>query len=240
MSEMLKDRVAVITGASSGVGEAAAVALSAAGMKLVLAARSGDKLKALAERLGGDVLVQTTDVTSEADVVALYAAAVARFGTVDLAVNCAGIADHTATIELTLERWNEVLHTNLTSAFLCSREAFKIMKPKGRGRIINIGSVSAKVPRPDNIAYASTKAALAAMTHTLALDGRDFGVTASVIHLGATKTNLAPNMEKQPSNKSMDASTAGELVATIAGLPDEVNLMESLILPINQIFLGRG
>jgi NAD(P)-dependent dehydrogenase (short-subunit alcohol dehydrogenase family) len=240
MSARLQGRVAVVTGASSGVGEAAAIALAEAGMKVALAARSQDKLQALAGRLGGDSLAQATDVTREADVEALFAATVERFGTVDLLVNCAGIADHTPTVDLTLARWREVLDTNLTSAFLCSREAFRIMKAKGRGRIITIGSVSAKTPRPDNIAYASTKAALAAMNHTLALDGREHGITASIIHLGAAKTNLAPNMGGRPASLSMEAATVGELILTIAGLPDEVNLLESLILPIQQVFLGRG
>jgi NAD(P)-dependent dehydrogenase (short-subunit alcohol dehydrogenase family) len=240
MSALLKDRVAIVTGASSGIGEAAAVALSEAGMKLVLAARRTEKLEELAQRLGGDIIVQTTDVTSEADIEALFAVTVERFGTVDLLVNNAGMADHTATIELSLERWNQMLATNLTSAFLCSRAAFRIMKPNGRGRIINIGSISAKVPRFDNIAYASTKAALDAMTHTLALDGREHGITASILHPGITRTGLGRATGPRVPSQSMEAKTIGELIRTMAGLPDEANLINALILPIGQPFLGRG
>jgi NAD(P)-dependent dehydrogenase (short-subunit alcohol dehydrogenase family) len=183
-------------------------------------------------------MAHTTDVTSEADVVSLFAATVERFGTVDVLVNNAGITDGGATAELSLEAWNHILATNLTSAFLCSREAFRIMKTKGRGRIINIGSISAKVPRKDNIGYASTKAALEAMTHTLALDGRDIGITASIIHPGITRTGKS----KGPldSRQAMDSASIGELVRTIAGMPDDTNLMSALILPIGQPFLGRG
>ncbi len=178
---ILEGRVAVVTGASSGIGEACAIAFVEKGAHVVLAARRAERLTALVERLegmGGQALAVTTDVTSEADVDNLFARAVARFGTVDVVINNAGVADSTPVDEMALELWHKVIETNLTSAFLCSRAAFRVMKGKGRGRIINIGSISARVPRQNSPAYSASKWGLDGLTRSLAIDGREYNIAA--------------------------------------------------------------
>lgn len=232
-----------MTGASSGIGEAIAVALAAEGMAVLLAARRKDRLDELAARItaaGGRARACQSDVTKEDDVICLFHAANNEFARLDLVVNCAGIADSTPTDQLSLARWREMVDTNLTSAFLCAREAMRVMKLQKRGRIINVGSISAQMPRENSIAYSSTKFALDGMTRSLALDGRPFGITASVVHPGATITELVPNMAARPAKDSMQASEVAAVVALMAALPDETNLLEATILPIAQPFLGRG
>jgi NAD(P)-dependent dehydrogenase (short-subunit alcohol dehydrogenase family) len=243
MMARLAGRIAVVTGASSGIGEATATALAAEGAAVVIAARRGDRLEALAQRIrdaGGTALARPTDVTSEEQVERLFAAAQEQFGRVDLLVNNAGIADHTPTEDMSLARWRAILDINLTSVFLCSRAAYRLMQAQKRGRIITIGSISAKMPRPHNIGYASTKAALVALTHSLALDGRAHGITASIVHPGATITELTPGMADRPPSLSMAAEEVARMIATIAGLPDETNVFETLMLPIGQPYFGRG
>ncbi len=239
----LKDRVAIVTGASSGIGEACAKALAAEGARVVVAARRADRLATLVrdiEAAGGVALARAADATLEDEVEALFRFADDNFGPLDLLVNSAGIADHTPTDTITLARFREVMDANLTSAFLCSRAAFIRMKAKKRGRIINIGSISAKIPRPHNIAYASSKFGLEGMTRALALDGRDHGITVSILHPGSTKTGLMPGMAARPAKDSMEASEIAAIATLMACLPDETNLIEALAFPIGQPFLGRG
>jgi NAD(P)-dependent dehydrogenase (short-subunit alcohol dehydrogenase family) len=239
----LTERVVIVTGASSGIGEAIAREFAGDGAMTVLAARSADKLASLAAELreaGGTVLDCPTDVTSEAAILRLFAATLARFGRVDVLINNAGIADHTPTVDVTLAAWQRVIDTNLTSAFLCSREALKIMKQQRRGRIINIGSVSAKTPRPDTIGYAATKFALEGLTRSLALDGREFGIAASILHPGVTTSLLSGKTSELPSTEIMPAMEVARIVVMMATLPDEMNLLEGLVLPVGMKFLGRG
>ncbi|MBX9757362.1 MAG: SDR family oxidoreductase [Beijerinckiaceae bacterium] len=239
----LTGRVGIVTGASSGIGAAIGEALAAEGMAVFLAARRKDRLDeqvARIEAAGGRARACRVDVTSEDDVICLFHAVNNEFARLDLVVNCAGIADTTATEDLSLARWREMVDTNLTSAFLCAREALRVMKPQKRGRIINVGSISAKMPREHSIAYTSTKFALDGMTRSLALDGRPHGITASIVHPGATITELVPNMAGRPAAHSMQASEVAAVVALMAALPDETNLLEATMLPIGQPFLGRG
>jgi NAD(P)-dependent dehydrogenase (short-subunit alcohol dehydrogenase family) len=239
----LTERVVIVTGASSGIGEAIAREFAGDGAMTVLAARRADKLTALAAELreaGGTVLDCPTDVTSEADILHLFATTMGKFGRVDVLVNNAGIADHTPTVDVTLAAWQRVIDTNLTSAFLCSREAMKIMKAQRRGRIINIGSVSAKVPRPDTIGYAATKYAMEGLTRSLALDGREFGIAASILHPGVTTSMLSGKTRDVPPTEIMPAVEVARIVVMMATLPDEMNLLEGLVLPIGMPFLGRG
>jgi NAD(P)-dependent dehydrogenase (short-subunit alcohol dehydrogenase family) len=239
----LTERVVIVTGASSGIGEAIAREFAGDGAMTVLAARRADKLTALAAELreaGGTVLDCPTDVTREADILHLFATTMGKFGRVDVLVNNAGIADHTPTVDITLAAWQRVIDTNLTSAFLCSREAMKIMKAQRRGRIINIGSVSAKVPRPDTIGYAATKYAMEGLTRSLALDGREFGIAASILHPGVTTSMLSGKTRDVPPTEIMPAVEVARIVVMMATLPDEMNLLEGLVLPIGMPFLGRG
>lgn len=237
----LKDRVAIVTGASSGIGRSIAVALAAEGARVIVAARSADRLAALVaeiEEKGGTAHAVTTDVTVESQVRALFDACVSTYGAPDLVVNNAGIADHTPSTELSLDRWHEVIDINLTSVFLCSREALRLMT--GGGRIINIGSISAKVPRRDTAAYTASKFGLEGLTRSMALDGREKGIAVSMLHPGSTTSALVPGITDQPRPGSMDPDDVARVVVLMASLPHDVNLFEGTILPVSMPFLGRG
>ena len=240
---ILEGRVAVVTGASSGIGEACAVTLAQKSARVVLAARRADRLEALVNRIesiGTQALAVATDVTDEAAVDNLFARAAERFGTVDLLINNAGIADSTPVDEMPLELWNRVIQTNLTSAFLCSRAAFRAMKGKGRGRIINIGSISARVPRQNSPAYAASKWGLDGLTRSLAIDGREHNIAVSIFHPGIVATEIAPGAVKLPEDMSADPMDIAAVIVHMADLPDHLNFYEGLVVQNKLPFLGRG
>jgi len=253
MTKQLKDKVAIVTGASSGIGRGIAEAFAAEGAKTVIAARRKsvlDEMAAAMRSAGGEVLAAPTDVTKEAEVAALFGKTREAYGRVDIVVNNAGVAAGRPIDEMTLQYWTEVVDVNLTAAFLVSREAVKTMKaqsPQG-GRIINMGSVSAKTPRPDSIAYTATKFAIQGMTHQLTMDGRKYGVVASVIHPGATLSSFSARRGRTtagagatPQDYIMAANDVARVAVLMCALPPEVNLYEATILP-NQMpsFIGRG
>jgi NAD(P)-dependent dehydrogenase (short-subunit alcohol dehydrogenase family) len=240
---ILEGRVAVVTGASSGIGEACALVLVEKGAKVVLAARRAERLEKLVAKIeaqGGEALAVSTDVTNEAAVQNLFDQAVARFGTVDLLINNAGIADSTPVDEMSLDLWQQVLTTNLTSAFLCSRAAFRVMKGKGRGRIINIGSISARVPRQHSPAYAASKWGLDGLTRSLAIDGREHNIAASIFHPGIVATEIAPGAVKLPEDLSAHPMDIAGVIIHMADLPDHLNFYEGLVVQNKIPFLGRG
>lgn len=240
---ILEGRVAVVTGASSGIGEACALVFVQKGAKVVLAARRAERLEKLVakiEAMGGEALAVATDVTDEAAVQNLFDQAVARFGTVDVLINNAGIADSTPVDEMPLELWQQVITTNLTSAFLCSRAAFRVMKGQGRGRIINIGSISARVPRLNSPAYAASKWGLDGLTRSLAIDGREFNIAASIFHPGIVATEIAPGAVKLPEDLSADPMDIAEVIVHMANLPDHLNFYEGMVVQNKIPFLGRG
>ncbi|MBM3607151.1 MAG: SDR family oxidoreductase [Alphaproteobacteria bacterium] len=237
---MLDRKIAIVTGASSGIGAEIARQFASEGAKVALAARRADRLASVAKSIGANALPVQTDVTKEADVLNLFNTCDKTFGTLHILVNCAGFADHTATDELSFDRWNEILATNLTSAFLCSREALKRMKPHKRGRIINIGSISATMPRPNAIGYAATKAALTAMNHSIAMDCRPHGITSSILHPGSTVSELSPNMANRPKTDTMATEDVGRAILLMAALPNETNVLSLTMLPIEQPYLARG
>jgi NAD(P)-dependent dehydrogenase (short-subunit alcohol dehydrogenase family) len=243
MSE-LHDKVAIITGGSAGMGQAIAEAFAGAGASLVLAARRRDLLEAAAGRIradGGKALAVPTDVTDEAEVASLFRQAVAEFGRVDILVNNAGVSVNIPTDELALADWRRVLEVNVTGAFLCSREALRMMKPQGGGRIINIGSVGAKVPRRNAAPYTASKFALEGLTRSLALDGREHGIAASIIHPGNTATSFGRQGTGEVRQEgSMTPADVARVVLLMASLPETINLLESIMLPVSMPFLGRG
>ncbi|WP_044562699.1 SDR family oxidoreductase [Azospirillum sp. B4] len=239
----LSGQVAIVTGASSGIGAAVARRLAAAGMKVALVARSLDRLEAVAAEAraaGGVAQAYAADVTREDQVEDAFAAIGHDLGFPDLLVNNAGIADKTPLEELTLARWQEVLDINLTSAFLCSRAAVRLMKPRRRGRILMVGSISALTPREDTAAYTASKFALDGLTRAIALDGRGHGITAGVIRPGSAMTNLVPGLDRLGPEQTMRPEHVADLIHCVAAMPAEVNVLESVILPIGQPFLGRG
>ena len=230
----LQEQVAVITGASSGIGARIAAAFASEDARTVLAARRRDRLEALAEEIqgaGGRALVVSTDVTDEAQVAALFQKTTDAFGRVDILVNNAGIGGAGPTEELSLEVWQRVLDVNLTGAFLCSREALRIMRPRRSGRIINIGSVSAKVPRTDSAAYTTSKFGLEGLTRSLALDARSSGIAVSILHPGNTVTPIWRGREEIARKEgAMSPDDVARIVVMMATLPPELNLLEGVIL----------
>jgi NAD(P)-dependent dehydrogenase (short-subunit alcohol dehydrogenase family) len=245
MMKDMSERVAIVTGASSGIGAAIARTFAAAGIKTVLAARSVDKLDAVAADItakGGTALACPTDVTAEPQVVRLFERTMAAYGRMDILVNNAGLADHIPTVELSLADWHRSIETMLTGPFLCGREAMRVMVKQKRGRIINIGSVSSRRPRPHTIGYAAAKFGLHGITQSMALDGREHGITVSIIDPGVTDSHLggAGANSTRPPTQMMQAEEIAEIALLIARLPDETNLMEAFVLPIGMPFLGRA
>ena len=240
---ILQGRVVVVTGASSGIGEACAVGFVEKGAKAVLAARRAERLSSLVERIegaGGEALAVATDVTNEAAVDNLFAQAIERFGTVDVLINNAGIADSTPVHEMSLETWHRVIETNLTSAFLCSRGAFRAMMGKGRGRIVNIGSISARVPRENSPAYAASKWGLDGLTRSLAIDGRKHNIAASIFHPGIVATEIAPGAVKLPEDFAASPKDIAGVIVHMCDIPDHLNFYEGMVVQIDLPFLGRG
>ncbi len=253
MSKQLQDKVAIVTGASNGIGRGIAELFAAEGAKTVLVARRTELLNEVAagiELRGGEALPAPTDLTQEEAVTALFATVKKVYRRLDVLVNNAGIATHMNTEDITLKYWREALDINITAAFLCSREAIRIMKaqtPRG-GRIINIGSVSAKTPRPDSLPYTTTKFGLQGMTHQLTMDGRKHNIVASIIHPGATLSSFTTRRGRtkagageKPEDYVMTAEDVAKVAVLMAALPREVNLYEATILPNHmRSFIGRG
>lgn len=240
---LLSSRVVVITGASSGIGEACAFAFAAKGAKVVLAARRHERIDALATRLadaGHAALSVGTDVTDERAVASLFDRALNRFGTVDVLVNNAGIADSTPADETPLALWRKVMDTNLTSAFLCARSAIPIMKRQGHGRIINVGSISAKVPRAHSPAYTASKWGLDGLTRALAIDCRAHNVAVSVFHPGIVATELGGGISSLPDDLVAQPEDAADVIVHMADMPDHLNFYEALVVQNKIPFLGRG
>jgi NAD(P)-dependent dehydrogenase (short-subunit alcohol dehydrogenase family) len=219
--------IAVVTGAGSGVGRAAARALHADGWELVLAGR---REAALRETLAAAKHVPT-DVTDPAAVDALFAAA----GPVDLLFNNAGIGVSAPVEALAYEDWLRVVDTNLNGSFLCARAAFRAMLGRG-GRIINNGSLAAHVPRPDAIAYTATKHAITGLTKALSLEGREHGIACGQIDIG----NAATPMTAGQTEPTMDVALVGRAIAQMAALPLDANVQFMTIMATTMPFIGRG
>jgi NAD(P)-dependent dehydrogenase (short-subunit alcohol dehydrogenase family) len=253
MAGQLRDKVALVTGASNGIGRAIAETFAAEGAKTVLVARRADLLDEVAagiEARGGTALPVPADLTKEEQIDALFERAVKTYGRLDVLINNAGVSATRPTEDMPLQFWLDALAINITAPFLCARAAIRIMKaqtPQG-GRIINIGSISQKTPRPDSLPYAVCKHGLQGMTHQLTMDGRKYGVVASIIHPGATLSSFTTRHGRTKSGVGAtpdDYVMAGEDVARVAvlmaALPREVNLYESTILPNHmRSFIGRG
>jgi NAD(P)-dependent dehydrogenase (short-subunit alcohol dehydrogenase family) len=245
--------VAVVTGAGSGIGRAAALALADRGWSVVLAGRRADALEATRD-LGSDpsrFLVQPTDVSDRDQVEALFDSAVEVFGRVDLLFNNAGTGAPPVPLEdLTLEDWRRVVDVNLTGAFLCLQAAFRRMKaqdPQG-GRIINNGSISAQVPRPRSVAYTATKHAMTGLTRQASLDGRAYNIACGQIDIGNAATDMTARMSRGvlqadgsvAPEPTMDVGAVAEAVAYMAGLPLGANVQFMTVMATAMPFIGRG
>ena len=244
-------KVALVTGAGSGIGRAAALALSRAGWAVALAGRRAEELAATAAQAEGETLAVPTDVAEEASVKALFAAIEARFGRLDLVFNNAGTGAPPVPLEdLDLAAWRRVVDVNLTGAFLCTQGAFRIMKaqdPRG-GRIINNGSISAHAPRPRSVAYTATKHAITGLTRSTSLDGRAYGIACGQIDIGNAATEMTARMAKGVPQADgtlapeplMDVSAVADAVVYMAGLPLSANVQFMTVMATNMPFIGRG
>jgi len=247
-------KIALVTGAGSGIGAASARELAAGGFDLVLAGRRPEPLEetAVAVRAAGrEALVVPTDVADEEAVAALFAKTAERFGRLDVLFNNAGVSPQAVDIdELPVADWRRAVDVNLTGVFLCAREAFRLMKrqdPKG-GRIINNGSISAHVPRPNSAPYTATKHAVSGLTKTLALDGRPYDIAVGQIDIGNAHTPLAARLgegARQPDGSvrpepMMDVVHAARAVAHMASLPLDANVLSMTVMATAMPFVGRG
>jgi len=231
MSGRLAGKVALITGGSRGIGAAIARAFADEGCSLVLAARREPE-----EAPPGEF--RAADVSAEGDVRALYDFVRERHGRLDLLVNNAAVIGYGPIDELAVEDWDDVMAVNLRGAFLCTREAMRMMKPQGGGRIINIGSTSARRVREGTAAYCVSKFGLWGLTQATALEGRPHGITCGCIQPGNVRTERRANEpDPEPMIRMEDVA---EIARTMAALPPDVEMLEALVLPRDQPFLGRG
>ena len=246
-------KVALVTGAGTGIGKVSALALLAEGYAVVLAGRRRALLEAVAVEAGSEArtLIIPTDVGDPAAVHALFAATKQTFGRLDVLFNNAGSGAPSVPLEdLAIETWQAVVDTNLTGAFLCTQAAFKLMKeqhPRG-GRIINNGSISAQVPRPNSAPYTATKHALTGLTKSTSLDGRQYDIACGQIDIGNAETPMTAAMKKgvlQPhgaivAEPTFDVRHVAEAVVYMANLPLDANVQFMTVMAAKMPFVGRG
>ncbi|MFH0725757.1 MAG: SDR family oxidoreductase [Pseudomonadota bacterium] len=250
---MKQNKNAVVTGAGSGIGKAVALALLGSGYRVILAGRRRDPLeKTAVESVNpAQALVVPTDVRDAGAVQALFGSVKERFGRLNLLFNNAGIFVPGIEIdELSVAQWQEMVDTNLTGAFLCAREAFRLMKaqnPRG-GRIINNGSISAHAPRPNSVPYTATKHAITGLTKAISLDGRRYDIACGQIDIGNADTGMASVFAKGVPQANgqmaveplMDLSHVASAVIYMAGLPLDANVQFMTIMATKMPFIGRG
>ncbi len=277
----MQAKVAIVTGAGSGIGRAVSLALLGAGYKVVLTgrrlepleetvrlaqqaslsalasdnspfdAKGAEALNQVTSKITESALVQSCDVTQEAEVAALFEQAKERFGRIDVLFNNAGRGSFASLIdELSVAEWREVMDVNINGMFICAREAFKYMRqqePQG-GRIINNGSISATTPRPMSSAYTTSKHAVTGLTKSIALDGRRFNIACSQIDIGNAGTDMTEKMRsgimqangELMAEPSMDVQHVAQAVLQMANFPLETNVLFTTIMATNMPFVGRG
>jgi NAD(P)-dependent dehydrogenase (short-subunit alcohol dehydrogenase family) len=242
--ESLKGKVVVITGANQGIGKGLALAFAAAGCRVAICARNQTKLAAVAEEiltLGADVLAVSTDVSDESAVQSFFQKIDEKYPRIDILINNAGAFDGGRLDEVSLDAWNNVVGACLTGSFLCSREAFARMKETGGGRILNIGSISAQRPRENSAPYASAKFGVWGLTQATAIDGRPFGIACSCLHPGNVGVERRQESETESDQEPMMATeTIVEAAMAMLSVPAHVNFLEAIVLPNDQLYLGRG
>ncbi|MBX7212427.1 MAG: SDR family oxidoreductase [Thermoflexales bacterium] len=246
-------RFALVTGAGSGIGRAATLALLAAGWHVALAGRRGEALEAVIAEAAvptGRAVAIPADLRRVEDIDALFAGVLAEFGRLDLLFNNAGVSQGGPIEDVTLEQWQASVETNLTAPFLCAQRAFRIMKaqtPRG-GRIINNGSISAHTPRPNSAPYTATKHAISGLTKSLALEGRAHDIACGQIDIGNALTDMTTRMPRGvpqangtlASEPVMDVRHVGEAVLSMANLPLEANVLFMTVMATKMPYVGRG
>ena len=244
-------KVAMVTGAGSGIGRACAIALSKAGYAVVLAGRRVETLQEAAKEMSGETLCVATDVTDPKSVSHLFAETKKKFGRLDVLFNNAGMSAPGVNLEdLTPQQWMDVVNVNLSGVFYCTQEAFKIMKdqsPRG-GRIINNGSISAQSPRPNSAPYAATKHAVTGLTKSANLDGRKYDIAVGQIDIGNAATDMTSRMTagvpqadgSMKPEPRMDVQDVAGSVVFMASLPLDSNVLTMTVMATKMPLVGRG
>ena len=240
----LDGKVVIVTGGNRGIGKAIARGLAAEGASLTIAARNAELLEEAADEFRGNgtkVLAVPTDVTDEQQIKALFEKSMAEHGRLDILVNNAGAFDAGPIDELSTEAWDWVVAVNLSAPFLCTREAFGIMKAQGEGgRIINVGSISSHRVRPRTAPYSATKFGIWGLTQVTALEGRPHGITASCLKPGNTYVERIQNRPEAPMEPMMDVDDLAQAAVLMATLPPNINMLDATVLPVGQLYVGRG
>lgn len=242
MSQLLTGQAVIVTGGTRGIGLAIARAALAEGAQVLITGRSQTSVdEALAATADAGLFGMPADVASEADTQAVFERALALFGKVDAVINNAGIARAGAIENLRLKDFQMVMDTNLTGAFLYSREAFRVMKGQGGGRILNIGSISSQVPRFGSVPYTTSKFGLQGMTRALAVEGRELGIMVSCLHPGNVYTDI---WDKAPAavidEPKMDVADIARVAVLMLSMPANATIIDATVLDHRQPFLGRG
>ena len=244
----LEGKIAIVTGGGTGIGKGITKEFLSAGCTVVIAARDISRLENVRKEFdfyGTKILSVKTDITKESDVINLFSFVINKFGRVDILVNNSGAFDGGVLEDITFEEWDRVISVNVTGMFLCTRQAFRIMKKQGGGRVINIGSIAAQRERHNSVPYTTSKHAVWGLTQSSALEGRDFGIAVSSIHPG----NVA--VERRSDGRSstgrdegpeplIQPEEIGKTALLMATLPENSNMLEAIILPLKQDYLGRG
>ena len=237
----LSDKVALVTGGGSGIGKAIAKALLAEGCRVIINGRNEEKLEQAKTELRSNVESMVCDVTDESQVENTFSSIISNYDRCDILINNAGMAAKAKAHEMKYEIWKKVINVNLNGAFLCAREAMKIMIKQKSGRIINIGSISGQMSRPENAAYTASKFGLEGLTRALALEGRDHGIAVSILHPGNVGTDIWKGREEIAEREGLiPLEDIGKLAITMLSMSPNVNILGSVILPITQPYLGRG
>jgi NAD(P)-dependent dehydrogenase (short-subunit alcohol dehydrogenase family) len=240
----LDGKIALVTGGNRGIGKGIARGLAAEGAALTLTARGETALQSVAGELaarGTQVLAVAADLTDENQVQKVFDALMARFGRLDILVNNAGAFDGGPLDEIAIATWDKVLAINLRAPFLCTRLAMGIMKKQRGGRIINIGSIAAQRVRPHSAPYSASKHGLWGLTQVTALEGREYGISCGCLQPGNVLIESRGDLSKKENQEPM--MTVEELAETavlMAALPPHVNLLEAIVLPVGQLYIGRG
>lgn len=248
-SSSMDGKVALVTGGGTGIGKGIARAFAGAGARLFIAARNLDRLQESAEEIASKSAQRVTplsvDVTDESSVQEMFSRVMDESGRVDVLVNNSGSIEGDPIEILSAEKWHRVMDTNVTGMFFCIREAFKIMRPQGGGRIINIGSIAAQRARHSSAAYTTSKHAVWGLTQSAAIEGRDCNIAVSALHPGNVLVERrmdrrsASGRDEGP-EPMMSVDDIGRTALLMATLPPDVNMLEAIVIPSQQLYLGRG
>ena len=239
----LDGKIALITGASGGIGSGIARVFAREGAALALVSRDVVRLNKLAEELAAarhNAIVIQADVTDEQQVKAAFQQTLQLFGRLDVLVNNAGVFDGGPLDELSLATWEKVMAVNLRGPFLCTREALRIMKQQQGGRIINIGSISAQRVRPNSAPYSTSKHGLVGLTQVTALEGREHGISCGCLHPGNVEVETLAGAQRRNNEPVMQAEELAEIAAAMAALPSHITMLETIVMPVVQPYIGRG